>query len=304
MCESQPAEMISTFTSGDFSFYHCLKCGGIFANPMKQAGKEWYESSDLYVFPSDAEEHLQWHEIVFINEKIIFEGKKVLNIGCGKNIFLKKLLQVGCNVTAIDINEKAIDFTKKILGVKDAHVDEVVKFTCSYQGDKFDIIIFFEVLEHLESPREFITGLKGILQDNGIIVFSVPNRDRFFPSLHKADYPPHHLTRWNINSVKNFLEINGFSPINVIVSPLNAWDLFGVFRALCGMSYFEDKINMNGKNFFMIFCFKALSRLLLAISGLLAAMLRLFVKTKGVDIYATAGVQMNDAENKCNYSNI
>ena len=43
---------------------------------------------------------------------------------------------------------------------------------------KFDIITFFEVLEHLDNPLYFIEGVVKLLKPNGKLVISVPSRER------------------------------------------------------------------------------------------------------------------------------
>jgi 2-polyprenyl-3-methyl-5-hydroxy-6-metoxy-1,4-benzoquinol methylase len=45
---------------------------------------------------------------------------------------------------------------------------------------KFDVITFFEVLEHQDKPREFLEMVKGFLKGGGYIAGSVPNRDGMF----------------------------------------------------------------------------------------------------------------------------
>lgn len=61
--------------------------------------------------------------------------------------------------------------------------------------ERFDIISFFEVLEHLDNPVRFIEHIRGLLKPGGHIIPSVPNRNSFLDTLAESDYPPNHLTR-------------------------------------------------------------------------------------------------------------
>jgi SAM-dependent methyltransferase len=262
---------------------------------MKSAGKEWYETSELYQEPQTVSDYLQWPEKLLLKDIGLSKNLNILNIGCGKTIFLKKLKESGCMVTGVDINEKMIRFTKNILGVENAHACEISDFIRNYQGEKFDIVVFFEVLEHLENPSEFVNDLKNILSGSGLIVFSVPNRERFLPSKHLADYPPHHLTRWSTNSIRNFLEINDYSVDRIIISPFTAEILFHLFGIFFGTEYLENKIKKGDKRILITISYKLLFKFRVIFYNVLAIALRTLlkpkIKPKGIDIYAVAKVK-------------
>lgn len=44
------------------------------------------------------------------------------------------------------------------------------------EGLKFDVITFFEVLEHQDRPREFLERVKELLKPGGWLAGSVPKR--------------------------------------------------------------------------------------------------------------------------------
>lgn len=291
LCGAEDTKMISTYTSDNYSFESCKKCSGIFANPMRSADKGWYESSEWYLFPAEASEDLKWYERFFLVDYYLYKGKKVLNIGCGRNVFLKKLKESGCSITAIDINDSIIDFTKKVLGIEDAYSCDVFEFIGSYKGEKFDIIIFFEVLEHLERPKEFIANIKNILREDGAIILSVPNRERIMPSNVTWDYPPHHLTRWNTESVRRFFDLSGFSLSRIIISPVSAEGLLSTFNVYFGTKYLEDKINKGNKGIHIASVFKVLFEFRVIFYNILAIILKVFTKNKGVNIYTIARVK-------------
>ncbi len=290
LCGAENTKMISTYTADNYSFESCRKCSGIFANPMKSADKGWYESSDWYLFPAEASEDLRWYERIFLEDYYLYKGKKVLNIGCGRNIFLKKLKESGCNVTALDINDRIIDFTKNVLGIEDVYSCEVSDFIRNYKSGKFDIIIFFEVLEHLEKPKEFIENIKYILKEDGNIILSVPNKERIMPRSASWDYPPHHLTRWNIKSLKHFLEFRGYSLSSMIISPITAEDLLSVFKVYFGTEYLEGKLNKAHKGIYITLLFKALFKFRVIFYNILAKIARIFSKGNGVNIYVVARI--------------
>jgi len=99
----------------------------------------------------------------------------------------------------------------------------------------FDVICFFHVIEHLSAPDEFIKKLQPLLKKDGYLCLSFPNPDRMDIKLltrEHWDYPPHHITRWDINSVTYLLEKNGLKLFDIKKEPLSVLkcaESFGTF---------------------------------------------------------------------------
>src|SRR5438132_718109 len=82
-------------------------------------------------------------------------------------------------------------------------------FAAQNPGEKFDVVTFFEVLEHQAAPAEFLRSVKSCLKPRGSIALSVPNRERWLTGPDVLDYPPNHFLRWNVGVLKRFLEMQG-----------------------------------------------------------------------------------------------
>jgi SAM-dependent methyltransferase len=84
---------------------------------------------------------------------------------------------------------------------------------------KFDVITFFEVLEHQDKPREFLEMVRGLLKEGGYIAGSVPNRERLFVEIgwkyFHGDHPPHHFLRFSKSSLEKALNFPGFKDVEV-----------------------------------------------------------------------------------------
>ncbi|MCI1930356.1 MAG: methyltransferase domain-containing protein [Clostridia bacterium] len=105
--------------------------------------------------------------------------KRVLDIGCSQGIVSIFAAKSGNKVVGIDIQPEAIDFAQKLINEKYAYLKDSIEFLCldflEYTAEKkFDAIIMTEVLEHLEHPSEFLKHSKELLNDNGILICSVP----------------------------------------------------------------------------------------------------------------------------------
>lgn len=98
---------------------------------------------------------------------------KVLEVGCdlGATLFEIKSHYPNCQIYGLDINEAAVDIARHIAGVKYGNIDEL---TIPFE-EKFDYIIFGDVLEHLRHPEEVVRMCRDLLHENGFIVASIPN---------------------------------------------------------------------------------------------------------------------------------
>lgn len=98
---------------------------------------------------------------------------EVLEVGCdlGATLLEIKNRFPNCKTFGVEINEAAVDIAKHINDVRYGNIDELkIPFT-----EKFDYIIFGDVLEHLRHPEEVIGMCHDLLRENGYIIASIPN---------------------------------------------------------------------------------------------------------------------------------
>lgn len=164
-----------------------------------------------------------WHRQFLISNETY--GKELLDIGCGAGRFLHEAKNLGYKVSGIDFNSESIRIAKNRFGLADVERLSVESYATRHPDKKFDVITFFEVLEHMDDPNKFITQVKSRLRPGGFIALSVPNRRRFLDSLGEGDYPPHHLTRWNTKALGNFIERHGFEIKKMTVKEFTIDDL-------------------------------------------------------------------------------
>jgi 2-polyprenyl-3-methyl-5-hydroxy-6-metoxy-1,4-benzoquinol methylase len=105
--------------------------------------------------------------------------KSVLDIGCGEGSFGELLKSKGnYTVWGIEYDSKAaVKAENKLDKVINADFDSSVS---SLAGQKFDLICFNDVLEHLVNPVETLIKCKELLTGTGYILASIPNI-RWYP---------------------------------------------------------------------------------------------------------------------------
>jgi len=218
----------------EYELYLCPACDLVFSSPMKGPGREWYEQSPLYgmtrsrVVKKGKFTFPEWNYQQFLKEGRLY-GQKLLDVGCGTGVFLSKAQSIGYEVTGIDFDRRSISLARESFGLDNVYALSLEEFTNLTPAKKYDVVTFFEVLEHIENPRRFLQLIKEVLKPGGYIALSVPNRTRTLDTIGIEDYPPHHLTRWSAESLRHFLENNGFEVKKLVVKELDWKDVAGFY---------------------------------------------------------------------------
>ncbi len=111
----------------------------------------------------------QKYVIPFIEKhKPITADSHILEIGCGEGGNIKPFLDLGCQVTGIDINGGQIAIAKEIYSVHPNNrnltliCEDIYKVTELH--NKFDIIIIRDVIEHIPNQELFLPFIKRSLK--------------------------------------------------------------------------------------------------------------------------------------------
>jgi 2-polyprenyl-3-methyl-5-hydroxy-6-metoxy-1,4-benzoquinol methylase len=98
-------------------------------------------------------------------------GNKLFDVGCSLGTFLSLAKSDGFDVYGVDLAPEFIEYVKKNI-TKNAHcgfLDEI-----DFSQEFFDVITFWETMEHMADIRRFLFNVNSILKNDGIIAFSVP----------------------------------------------------------------------------------------------------------------------------------
>ena len=126
------------------------------------------------------------HLVRYAAAKTVVQGKRVLDVACGSGYGCKLLADWGAKeVVGVDVSANAIASAERLFGgektrflVGDAEdISPVIGKT-----KKFDVIVCFETIEHLQNPEELLKALARHRAANGIVFVSCPN-DAMFKTL-------------------------------------------------------------------------------------------------------------------------
>jgi SAM-dependent methyltransferase len=155
----------------------------------------------------------------FLADPLAPGGGKLLDIGCGTGNFLAAARDAGYGVTGIELDRNAARFAKERLGLQRVLPLTISEFAEQHAGEHFEVVTFFEVLEHQAAPVEFLQKVKACVRPGGWIALSVPNRERWLTGPDVLDYPPNHFLRWSAAALKEFLGAQGFEVLSIREQP-------------------------------------------------------------------------------------
>ena len=142
----------------------------------KLANEWWSESGKFKILHQITPLRMEYI-LKHINQKNL-SGLNVLDLGCGGGLICEPLTKIGANVTGIDFVYKNINAAKLHAKKNKLKIDYLVQDLDKLSlKKKYDIIIMFEVLEHMDNWKKNINLIKKFLKKNGFLILSTINRN-------------------------------------------------------------------------------------------------------------------------------
>jgi 2-polyprenyl-3-methyl-5-hydroxy-6-metoxy-1,4-benzoquinol methylase len=199
--------------AGDYRLITCPSCDVQFFDPMRNPGADWYQENARFqdVLAVDG---INWNHRQFLTDSSITPGQ-LLDVGCGTGRFLVAAHGKGWEVVGLDFNEASVRVARARINTDRVYPWTLEEFMRNSPQERFDAVTAFEVLEHVDNPREFLSQCYQLTRAGGSFAVSVPYRDRW-PHWNEAwDEPPHHITRWSKRALLAALAGAGFQVVDV-----------------------------------------------------------------------------------------
>jgi 2-polyprenyl-3-methyl-5-hydroxy-6-metoxy-1,4-benzoquinol methylase len=101
--------------------------------------------------------------------------KRVLDVGCATGYLARALVERGCTVSGVELDAEAAEEARPHLERLVVGDLETMDLAEAFGEDRFDVIVFGDVLEHLRNPLPVLRRAKALLADRGSVVASIPN---------------------------------------------------------------------------------------------------------------------------------
>ena len=123
---------------------------------------------------------------------------KFVEVGAGKGGLVPFYKKLSNDITIIEPEKKLYKILKKKYSNKKIKIKNQ---TITNVNNKFDTIIYYDVLEHIKDDLNEVKNAKKKLKKDGCLIFSVPAYQSFYSSFDKS---VGHFRRYN---KKNFFEL-------------------------------------------------------------------------------------------------
>lgn len=169
--------------------------------------------TDEYQKMADWEKSYWWHRgRLSLLESLIkaaFKEKQtgldILEIGCGTGEITQFLEKYG-RVEALDVSPEALNYARE-RGVRNAILGDVNRIDLTGLTERFDLVVAFDVLEHIQDDVEAMKRAHLMLKKGGYLIVSVPAY-KFLWSEH--DEALHHKRRYHSFEIAKKLTDSGF----------------------------------------------------------------------------------------------
>jgi ubiquinone/menaquinone biosynthesis C-methylase UbiE len=151
-----------------------------------------------------------------------YEGKRILEVGCGVGIDLIRFAAGGADVTGIDLAEQSIDLARK--NFKHHSLEGQLEVgngeSLDFKDNEFDMVYAHGVIQYTANARKMVNELHRVVKPGGQVIMMVYNRKSWLNflsqtlgvALEHEDAPV--LEKYSISEFKNLL-VN-FSDVKIV----------------------------------------------------------------------------------------
>lgn len=139
------------------------------------------------------------------------QGRKVIEIGCGRGEYLALLREAGMDAYGLEYAEDAVRHcVDSGLQVTRGFVDSA---SCCLAGAPYDAFFVLNFLEHWPDPSAGLRGIAHNLRENGLGLVEVPNFDMILRNRLFAEFISDHICYFTRESLETTLRLNGFEVV-------------------------------------------------------------------------------------------
>lgn len=222
----------------EFSVVQCRDCRLVFATPQPSLDglKEYYarysDGSILWT-----EEERKFNSLIASELAKHKTAGKILDVGCGYGLFLHEMQKKGFECLGVEQVLSSEEYIREHFAF-DLFAGNIEEFF-DQSTERFDIISFLNVLEHVKNPKTVLHESYCRLNKEGLIVVVIPNAqlqlllgkirkcfgsvDPYFQKQGRhmvAISPPHHLTSFTPGTLQNMLQSTGFETVRLVSAPV------------------------------------------------------------------------------------
>ena len=215
------------YSASGYDLINCRRCGFKHIVPLPSPDeldaiyREQYYTKEKPRYIEHYREDIEWWNLVYdgwldtLEELVPRHRRRLLDIGCGPGLFLKRAGERGWETLGIEPSSRAAAHARSLgLNVLEESFSDDLASTLA----DFGAVAMTEVLEHVPDPEAMLRAARSVLASGGVLFVLVPNDDNPFQkaameALGKTPWwfaPPHHINYFNRNSLARLVERCGY----------------------------------------------------------------------------------------------
>jgi SAM-dependent methyltransferase len=174
-------------------------------------------------------------------DPLIRAAASVAEVGCGNGLVQRDMEdRYGIAVTGFELNDLALQ--KNVSRISPLHCYDIHQRAPEFRA-KFDLILLFDVLEHIENESAFLQSLRYHLTDTGSMVVNVPAHQFLYSAY---DREQGHFRRYSIRQFERVAQQNGLKIRSISCWGLPLSPVLLVRKAILAFKQTEQEIISTG----------------------------------------------------------
>jgi SAM-dependent methyltransferase len=132
--------------------------------------------------------------------------RRVLDIGCGTGYGSAELAHAAASVTGLDLAPEAVVLARNSYAASNLQYIAASATSIPFADASFDLIVCFEVIEHIHDWRLLLTEARRLLAPGGQFIVSTPNKLYYAESRAEIGPNPFHVHEFEYGEFKAALE--------------------------------------------------------------------------------------------------
>lgn len=153
---------------------------------------------------------------------------ELLDIGCGRGKFLQVAREAGWKVTGLEPAKEHADYASRVQGFNVLNTSIEQAFL---HQESFDVVTLWDVIEHVENPKEVLRKVESWLKPGGFLLVATPNHESLLNSLAKGIFflsgrsvrkplefffVPEHVLYFTPSTLRKLIRESGFELIRFL----------------------------------------------------------------------------------------
>lgn len=134
--------------------------------------------------------------------------KRVLDVGCGAGYGSMELASVAASVVGIDVSEEAVAYAADHYRRQNLRYEVGSALALPAEDGSIDLLVAFEVIEHLEAWPQFLAEAARVLAPGGQFVVSTPNKAYYAESRKLSGPNPFHAHEFTYDEFHEALTVH------------------------------------------------------------------------------------------------